>query len=203
VDIDPASVFEGPLPRGDGTVELRSYLPSANGTLQRVTVVDARRAWVVEQHIYDQSGKTLLASAVAETHRYYPAEQVSLPDQVMIRLPTANMNLKINLGVVQINKLTADRAQLWTMPNLDGAPRYDLSGAIPGTPLPGQATSQPVPNGVLPASYPSTYPTTPYPVTPTYAPAAPAAVNSASANDRPLPLYGQRISPAPPASRRY
>ena len=29
VDIDPASVFDGPLPRGDGTVELRSSLPSA------------------------------------------------------------------------------------------------------------------------------------------------------------------------------
>jgi hypothetical protein len=68
VDIDPASVFEGPLPspRGAGTVELRSHLPSANGMLQRVTVIDARRAWVLEQHIYDQAGTTLLASAVAE-----------------------------------------------------------------------------------------------------------------------------------------
>src|SRR5688572_11627998 len=29
VDLDPASVIDGPLPRGDGTVELRSRMPSA------------------------------------------------------------------------------------------------------------------------------------------------------------------------------
>ena len=75
VDIDPASVFDGPLPsaRGQGTVELRSWLPSASGRLQRVTVIDARRAWVIEQDVYDQSGTTLLASARADSHRYYRA----------------------------------------------------------------------------------------------------------------------------------
>lgn len=202
VEIDPAGVFDGPRPRGDGTVELRSWLPSANGNLQRVTAVDARRAWVVEQHIYDQSGKTLLASAVAESHRYYPREQVSLPDQVSIRLPTANIALKINLGAVQINQLTADRAQLWTMPTFDGYPQYDLGGAVPGTPLPGRSTGQPVPNAVMPTSYPE-YPTSPYPVTPAYAPTSPAAASSANANDGPLPLYGRRNLPTTQPSRRY
>ena len=43
VDIDPATVYEGPLPHGNGTVELRSWLPSSSGTLHRVTVIDARR----------------------------------------------------------------------------------------------------------------------------------------------------------------
>src|SRR5262245_25941002 len=89
VDIDPASVFDGPLPsaRGQGTVELRSWLPSASGRLQRVTVIDARRAWVIEQDIYDQSGTMLLASARADSHRYYEREHVSLPDRVTIQLP--------------------------------------------------------------------------------------------------------------------
>src|SRR5258705_7791477 len=116
VDIDPASVFDGPLPsaRGQGTVELRSWLPSASGRLQRVTVVDARRAWVIEQDIYDQSGTTLLASARADSHRYYPEEQVSLPDRVTIQLPTANLRMTINVGPVQINQLAADRGQLCT-----------------------------------------------------------------------------------------
>jgi hypothetical protein len=198
VDIDPASVFDGPTPGADGTIELRSWLPSANGTLQRVTAIDPRRAWVVGQYVYDQSGRTLLASAVAESHRYYPIEQVSLPQVISIRLPPANMALKINLGTVQINQLSPDRAQLWSMPTLDGYPQYDLGGAVPGTLLPGQAASHPLINGVVPASYPG-YPTTPYPVTPASLPPA----TSASVDAGPLPGYGQRNSAPPRATRRY
>jgi hypothetical protein len=201
VDIDPASVFDGPLPsaRGQGTVELRSWLPSASGRLQRVTVVDARRAWVVEQDIYDQSGTTLLASARADSHRYYEREQVSLPDRVTIQLPTANLRMTINLGPVQINQLAADRGQLWTLPTFDGYPRYDLGNAAPGTPLPGPGAPSPL-GGIVPTSYPS-YPTTPYPVTPAYTPSAPPAGASSDTSVGPLPLYGQRLPATQPIRR--
>jgi hypothetical protein len=198
VDIDPASVFDGPLPRGDGTVELRSWMPSSSGTLQRVTVIEARRALVVEQHIYDQAGKVLLASAIAESHRYYPLEQVSLPEVVSIRLPTASIAMKINLGLMQINQLTADRQQLWTMPTFEGYQQFDLGGAVSGTPVPGRVSSQPVGGTVVPTSYPA-YPTTPYPVTPAYGvraapPVAPGpAVTSPRYN--PLPQYGRPYTP--------
>ncbi len=202
VDLDPALVFDGPLPsaRGAGTVELRSWLPSAGGNLQRITVIDARRAWVIEQHVYDQAGTTLLASAVAESHRYYPVEQVSLPEVVAIRLPTAGIAMKINLGGVQINQLPADRGQLWTLPTFEGYPQYDLGGAVPGTPLPGMPTAQGAPGGVAPASYPA-YPTTPYPVTPAYSLSAPAASSSTNANVGPLPQYGQRNAEPSPEQR--
>jgi hypothetical protein len=208
VDLDPASVFAGPSPRPDGTVELRSWLQSASGTLQRVTVIDARRAWVIEQYVYDQSGANLLASAVAESHRYYPIEQVSLPERISIKLPPANLALKLNLGTVQINQLTADRQQLWSMPALAGYPQYDLGGAALGTPVPGRTSAQPVPGGVLPVSYPTTYPTTPYPVTPAYMPnaapgATPAGATSTGANAAPLPIYGQRYGPPAQSARRY
>ena len=204
VDIDPASVFDGPLPsaRGQGTVELRSWLPSASGRLQRVTVVDARRAWVIEQDIYDQSGTTLLASARAESHRYYPAEQVSLPDRVTIQLPTANLRLTINLGPVQINQLATDRAQLFTLPTFDGYRPVDLGGAVPGTPLPGQTTTPPPSRAIIPAAYPATYPTTPYPVAPAYAPAPSTGTTSLmEEHARPLPLYGQRLPATQPMRR--
>src|SRR5262249_31313479 len=136
----------------------------------RVLVIDARRAWVVEQHVYDQSGKTLLASAVAETHRYYPVEQVSLPELVSIRLPTANIALKINLGAVQINQLSVDRAQLFSMPSFTAYKQSAPAPAAVGTPLPGQGASRPLLNSVMPAAY-SPYPNTGYPVTPASAPA--------------------------------
>ncbi len=193
VDIDPASVFDGPLPsaRGQGTVELRSWLNSASGRLQRVTVIDARRAWVIEQDIYDPSGTQLLASARADSHRYYEREQVSLPDRVTIQLPPANFRMQINLGVMQINQL-APNPQLWALPAPEGTPQHDLGGAAFGTPLPGPQPPSPL-SGIVPTSYPATYPTTPYSVSPAYAPPPPPTGASSSADIGPLPLYGQRL----------
>jgi hypothetical protein len=161
-DIDPASIIDGPLPRGDGTVEIRTLMPTVSGTLNRVLVIDANRAWVVEQHVYDQTGQTLLASAVAETHQYYPAEQVSLPQRLSLRLPTAGLAMKIDLGTMQINQLSGDPAQLWTMPTMAGYPQVDLGGALPNTPLNARpatgyapTTYAPAPNppNVAPAAY--------------------------------------------------
>jgi hypothetical protein len=198
VELDPASVFEGPLPRGDGMLELRSWLRSASGTLQRVTVVDARRASVVEQHVYDEAGTTLLASAVAESHRYYPLEQVSLPDRLSIRLPASGLAFKINLGAMQINQLAGDRQQLWALPTFEGYPQHDLGGAAPGTPLPGQLG--PVKNKypVVPTSHSSppasSYPAVSVPYTaPQTAPTQSGARPSVgSPTPGPLPRYGWR-----------
>ena len=53
------------------------------------------------------------ASAVAESHRYYPAQQVSLPDRLAIRLPTANLSLHINLGEMKITVSGTSWAIFW------------------------------------------------------------------------------------------
>ena len=200
VDINPAEVFDGPIPspRGVGIVELRSWMPSASGTLQRVMAIDARRGIVIEQHVYDQTGKTLLASAVAESQNYYPEQQISLPQIVAIRLPTANMALKITLGTVQINQLSVDRTQLFAMPQFDGYQQFNLGGAAVGTPLPGQTPGQSIFNGAVPATYPP-HPTSPYPITPVSIqnpPSTQPAFRGAA-----LPLYGQRGSSAQGAIR--
>jgi hypothetical protein len=114
---------------------LRTYLPSANGTLQRVLVIDAKRAWVKEQHVYDPTGTQLIASTVAMSHRYYPLEQVSLPERVAIRVPASQLAFTIDLGQLQINRLQANSAQLWTMPVFDGYQQFDLGIASPNMPL--------------------------------------------------------------------
>ncbi len=147
VELDPATIYEGPLPHGEGTVEIHAWLPSSIGTLRRILVIDARRGWVIEQHVYDPTGTTLLASAVAESHRYYPMEQVSLPDRVAIRLPTAGLALTIQLGEMQINQLTGDSQPMWTLPPFEGYPQHDLGGAPSNRPLrdillPGRAAAQ-------------------------------------------------------------
>jgi len=126
----PNDFHEGPLPHGNGTLEIRSVVQSRTGTLTKSTVVDAKRAWVLEQHIYDSSG-TLLASAIARSHRYYPQLGVSLPQKVEIRLPVAQLALSIDVGTVYLNQL-ADNPALWTLPVLSGYPQLDLGSAPPG-----------------------------------------------------------------------
>ena len=168
---------------------MRTWLPSSFGRLNRVIVVNAGTAAVVEQHIYDEAGTTLLASAVAESHRYYPVEQVVLPDRLSIRLPTAGINFKIDLGAVQINQLSANQQQLWTLPAFEGYRQYDLGGAVPGTPVPGRLSAPAAPGtsgGASPAGYP-VYPTTGYPTTNA---AYLSRERSNVASFMPLPRYG-------------
>ncbi len=101
----PGDHHEGPILRGNGRLEIRSVIQTRIGTLTKMTVVDAQRAWVLEQHVYDTQG-TLLASTIARSHRYYPAANVSLPQEVEIRLPIAQLNLSIDVGTVQLNQGT-------------------------------------------------------------------------------------------------
>jgi len=134
VEFRPGDYHEGPLPIDKGRVEIKSTVQSRTGTLTRRTIVDARRAWVLEQHVYDASG-ALLASAVARSHRYYPQVGVSLPQEVDIRVPASELSLSIDVGTVEINTL-GENPQLWTMPTISGSPPIDLgattaAGGVP------------------------------------------------------------------------
>ncbi|QEG35289.1 hypothetical protein [Bythopirellula goksoeyrii] len=127
---DPNDFHEGPVPHGNGTLEIRSVIQTRIGTLTKSTVVDAQRAWVMAQHVYDAQG-TLLASAIARSHQYYPTANVSLPQKVDISLPTAQLALSIDVGTVAINQgpLNPD---LWQLPALAGYRQIDLGTAPPG-----------------------------------------------------------------------
>lgn len=127
----PTDFHEGPIPHGNGTLEIRSVVNSRLGTLTRNTVVDGKRAWILEQHIYDGQG-TLLASAIARSHQYYPAVGVSLPQEIDVRLPQAQMDLTIDVGTVQINQMAPNPA-LWQLPALSGYRQINLGTAAPNT----------------------------------------------------------------------
>ncbi|TWU26104.1 hypothetical protein Pla144_33210 [Bythopirellula polymerisocia] len=126
----PEDFHEGPIPHGNGTLEIRSVIQTRIGTLTKSTVVDAQRAWVLEQHLYDAKG-TLLASAIARSHQYYPAVNVSLPQVIDISMPTAQLALSIDVGTVQINQSSLNPA-LWQLPVLAGYRQIDLGTAPPG-----------------------------------------------------------------------
>ncbi len=127
----PTDFHEGPVPHGNSTLEIRSVVQSRIGTLTRNTVIDAKTALVREQHIYDGKG-TLLASAVARSHQYYPTIGASLPQEIDIRLPLAQMALTIDVGTVQLNQAVANPA-LWQLPVIGGYRQIDLGTAPLGT----------------------------------------------------------------------
>jgi hypothetical protein len=130
---------EGPLPgRDNNTIEITSNVQSQNGPLTKRTVLHATKALILEQHLYDGAG-TLLASAVARSHRYYAAAGVSLPQEVEIRIPPAELAMTIDVGTVELNRL-ADAPAMWAMPIIQGSAAVDLGIAPPSAPGGGAPT---------------------------------------------------------------
>ena len=127
----PHDRHEGPFPRGNDALEIRSIIKTRAGQMSKITVVDARRAWVLEQHIYNATG-TLVASTRATDFRYHPEVGVSLPQDLELRVPSTQLSLSIDVGNVSINTL-ADNPALWKLPVLSGYPQIDLGSAAPGS----------------------------------------------------------------------
>ncbi len=130
MQFSPNDRHEGPFPHGADALEIRSIIQTRSGQMSKSTVIDARRAWVLEQHLYDAHG-TLVASTRASDHRYHPAVGVSLPQKIALRVPAAQLALSINVGTVQLNALP-DNPALWSLPVMNGTPQIDLGTAAPG-----------------------------------------------------------------------
>ena len=130
----------GPFPRGIGRLEIRSTGAGTQGDLTRLVVIDDQRGFVLEQSVYDAHGR-LLASAAASNHQYDATFGVSLPRQIDIQLPPAQMAFSIKTSGYLINQLSADGLQLWSMPEKEGHMLVDLatlqtSGSRPPLPIP-------------------------------------------------------------------
>jgi hypothetical protein len=159
-EFKPTDRHEGPLPIDEDRVEIKSIVQTASGPMTKRTVVDARKAWVLEQHMYDAGG-ALVASAVAKSHRYYPETGASLPQEVEIRVPPAELAMTIDVGTVELNRLT-ENPQLWAMPTIAGSPAMDLGaqpptnagGGVPtmGSQINGANWYEPTPLATAPAS---------------------------------------------------
>jgi hypothetical protein len=130
VQLNPAAEYQGPVVRPDGHLELRSPIASPSGPMTRVIVVDATRAWVIEQHLYNSTGGAPVASAIAEDFRYDETVQVSLPRRVTIRMPASDLALTIDVGQVALNVAIPNPAVMWSPPALEDYPRVDL-GTMP------------------------------------------------------------------------
>ena len=132
-ELDTALPHQGPFfsPSGD-RVEICTVRETADGPVTKVTVVDTLRGWVVEHRLFDGQ-EQLVARSVAKRHRTDPVSNLVMPSLVEITCPQAQFTMQIDLGPVQINRLTGNPAELWSMPNYPGYPVVDLCN--PNQPL--------------------------------------------------------------------
>lgn len=126
IELDPHAAYAGPFSRGSGRIELRTTVPTPHGSLTKVLVIDDQRGHVLQQHVYDGAGQ-LLASALSSQYSYNPVHQVSLPHQVDIQLPPAQLAFTLQVDRYAINQLHADPGQLWSIPQVAGHPYVDLT----------------------------------------------------------------------------
>jgi hypothetical protein len=145
VEIDPASVIEGPHAAGGDRVQLRTTLGSAGGQYTRLLVLHHRFAWVLEQHVYDERGQ-LIASARNSGHEYHAVDGVSLPRRIEVQVPQGMLRLQLDIDRWAINQALTEGAATFELPRaqLSNYPFVDMADPRFVPPLPpGQAPQQP------------------------------------------------------------
>lgn len=144
---DPALQHSPPQRNANGRLEIRTLLPTAAGTMTKVTVVDDSRGWVLEQHLYDERG-ALTAVAMLNRHARDPGSGAVVPQEIEIRSPATQFSLKFEVRQWIVNSIPADPTQLFTMPTVSGWNVVDLGNPNPRTVpqaslvTPGTATAQ-------------------------------------------------------------
>jgi hypothetical protein len=123
---DPALPHQGPYQLPNDRLRIDTIRNTPDGPVTKVTIIDGSQGWVLEQHVYD-CRRQLLASSVASGHRRDPLSNLVMPTVVDINCPPAQLTMRINLGNVEINRLSGDRTALWSMPSYSGAPPVDLA----------------------------------------------------------------------------
>ena len=125
VYFDPRGRHDGPHASGEGRIEIRSKVSTADGEITKVTVIHSAHGWVLEQHIFDVSGQHI-ASAIASHHRFDPGTGVTLPRHIEIELPTIEMAFSLDISDYIVNSLTGDPDTLWSRPDRSSVPPVDL-----------------------------------------------------------------------------
>jgi hypothetical protein len=155
----PQDEPQGPIPVGAGRLRIQSRRRTATGDMTKITVVDAARAVVLEQHLYDAQGQPI-ASAITSNHVRDGVSGANMPRQIELRLPTAQLQMRIDVADWQLNTLGPDHGGIWVKPDYShyGAPDVDLADPslqfnVPAQPLTG-ASVDPRANGGMRMNHP-------------------------------------------------
>ncbi len=125
VSFESGVVHQGPIPVSAGRLEVRTP-PISPGGNTRVTVIDATRGVVLEEHVYNPQG-TRLASALLSRHRRDATTGVTLPRHVDLHLTAAKLEIGIDLNNLQINSLNPAQADLFAKPVYPGYTEVNLA----------------------------------------------------------------------------
>ena len=115
----------GPYQRVPGQLEIHSQL---SPEMTKITVVDQRYGFVLEQQIMDRG--VLVASSRASDHQFYSLQGVVLPQHIEIQLAPrqfSKLTFSIDVSGYRINQMAGNPEQLWSMPQPDGLPLIDLA----------------------------------------------------------------------------
>jgi hypothetical protein len=149
VEIDPASVIEGPHADGGDRLKLRTTLATAGGQHTRLLVLHNKYAWVLEQHVYDEQGQ-LVASAFNSGHEYRAIDGVSLPKKIAVQMPEGLLRLQLDVDRWNINQPLNDPQATFELPRtqLGNYPFVDIADPSFVPPL----TNMPAPQAHPPAA---------------------------------------------------
>ena len=126
-EIDPALPCQGGLIfLPNDRLRIDTIRETPDGPITKVTILDGSQGWILEQYLFD-ARRRLLASSTASQYRRDPATGLFMPTVVQVNCPQAQFSMRIDLGEVEINRLSGDPAALWTMPGYPGAPPIDMA----------------------------------------------------------------------------
>ncbi len=126
VELDPHGAHQGPESIAPNRLRVVSWRESPQGRTTRLLTVDARTAVVLEQEIYDATGR-LIAASKTHRHRRDPLTGLIMAQVVSIHSPQFGLSLQIDLGNLRINRPLEVTPDIWQMPQYDGWAPVDLA----------------------------------------------------------------------------
>ena len=132
-EIDPGLPHQGPYFLPNDRLRIDTIRNTPAGPMTKVTILDGSQGWILEQDLYDAQRRPL-ASSIARGHRRDPLSESGDADGRRDRCPAAQLSMRIDLGNVEINRLSGDPGALWSIPNYPDTPlvehgRPELSAA--------------------------------------------------------------------------
>ena len=132
VEFDPAERVDGPFQKHEN-LELYTTISTPSGEMHRVLTIDPQTGLVLQQALYDAENR-LLGWARSSKHRYFPEQNVSLPQHIQLNMVGPNgqqTKLSVQIQSHTINALYVDPQVTWAMPRPADVPVVDLTRIDP------------------------------------------------------------------------
>ncbi len=128
VYLDPNSQLDGPFPSNQpGKFDVRTWLNTPSGKLQRVITFDQKYGYVHSQFLYDPYGQ-ILVQIRGQQHKYDSTTNVTLAHDIAISIPQMQAQVQFNVRSYLLNSIGYDNGgRLWEPPTVPGAQMVDMA----------------------------------------------------------------------------